>query len=40
MEGRLIPGLQEKATGVAEDLRLQQEGIVDFGGELLHLSNE
>ena len=36
MEGRLIPRLQEKAPGVAEDLRLQQEGIVDFGRDFLH----
>jgi hypothetical protein len=28
----LVPGLEEKATGVAEDFRLQQVGIVDFGG--------
>jgi hypothetical protein len=36
MEGPLVPGLQKKAPGVTEDLRLQQVGVVDFGGEFLH----
>ena len=36
MEGRLVPGLQEKAPGVTEYLRFQQVGFVDFGGEFLH----
>lgn len=34
-EDGLVPGLQEESTGIAEDLRLQQVGVVDFGGELL-----
>jgi len=36
MECRLVPGLQEKAPCVTEDLRFQQEGIVDLGGDFLH----
>ena len=36
MEGRLVPGLQEKAPGVTENLWFQQEGVVDFCRELLH----
>ena len=39
MECRLVPGLQEKAPCVTEDLRFQQEGVVDFGRELLHSKN-
>ena len=36
MEGRLVPGLQEKAPCVTEDLRLQEKGVVDFSGDFLH----
>ena len=36
VEGGLAPGLKEEAPGVSEDLRLQQESVVDFGGDFLH----
>ena len=39
VEGRLAPGLKEKAPCVSEYLRFQQEGIVDFGGDFLHSKN-
>ena len=39
MEGRLVPGLQEKASGVTDYLRFQQEGVVDLGGDFLHSKN-
>jgi hypothetical protein len=35
-EGGLVPRLEEKSSCVAEDLRLQQVGVVDFGEDFLH----
>ena len=35
-EGGLVPGLKEEASGITEDLRLEEEGVVNFGGKFLH----
>ena len=35
-EGVAVPRFKEEASGVAEDLRLQQEGVMDFGGKYGH----
>jgi hypothetical protein len=38
-EGGFIPRLEEKSTRITKDLRLKQEGIVNFGWEFLHGKN-
>ncbi len=35
-EGVPIPRLEEEASGVAEDLGLEEEGVMDFSGEFGH----
>ena len=39
VEGRLVPGLKEEASSIAEDLGLQEVGVVDFGRDFLHSKN-
>ena len=36
-EGIAVPRLKEESPWISEDLWLQEEGVVDFSGEFLHL---